>query len=1316
MRSFCLVLGLFFSYAWASPFRVMVDRSGEWECEWQAGDYRFDTAADGSVGVVLSELGRSDVPGDLSAPRLHALLALPKDVVWKAEVVQDSSELVQGVHWRRVPGYDTKTNRPVPVPAVDREGWSQDQVDGFRLVRMDFPLVVPAQGGVRLRRKVRLRVSWEGAARVPRGSPWAALVANPNGIRLTNPVAARAFATTAAKMEGQMVQVDAISPDPYSTSADGVVRLRGDSLIKAAGVAPGVSFRNIAVYAGVSDTLPSEMPDSIVAPSLKPIAIQHLDRNGDGLLDATDEIRFWVRGPNLWRAAAGDGIGWRYTINPYTLRRRYLVRLDASTPSPLLETGATGASPTSFATVPHPYWVGKPSSLLEKEVGKDTVTEMDLGKSWYWKSREGVGSFDCDLGRISMPGKATDSVVVQPVVVRNTWFKGGISAVASIGYKNGSSWSAAAAPGTWAAPGPTATGAEVRITSTANNMAVAGFQILYRRDPTLTDSGLIATPAVGSVSIAVPNGKECWVIEDGAATRLCTIRDGRLLDSAKTPNTWYAYFPKDPKSVPVALSAWTAPSQKHAVKDFNASLTTPVLVIAPTFLADLAEEYALHREDKSFQIRPMNVAIVRTEDIYALWGAGQTDPVAIRDCIRWAHDRWGVSHVLLLGGGHSDPRKLLGPASDVAVPQWEDHSVSTDDFFTYLGAGDPIATSDLHVPAVALGRVPAYTVAEARAWLDKLQIFEVPAKAEFGPWRNTVVIAADDMMQQKDPDGIEHTNQSELIADAMLRQRPWLRQEKLYMVKYPPNALDLKPEAARDFQALLNRGVVGVNYMGHGGMNILADESLLDIPAVDRTLVNKTRPFLFFAGSCTVGRNDVSDQKGLSEYLLVAAGKGAVAAISGTRTTFVGGNLTLSKEFWRAVADTNKTLTVGEALLAAKESFGPTGSNDVTPSGTYRNHDFYNLLGDPAMILIPGGIPVSLSGLPDTIAAISRIQLLGRAPKAAQIQARLDLKPINDSAPVVLRGQVTQRFHPTLKSMAVQQASVVSDSVKTTLAIPARVPFGDSATLRAYAWDPASRKDGGQILAPRLIRGTALSGGIESTGPSITLRPCDSSWSGGVPFVATAQIQLPFCLSVDLFDSSGISSESGPDEGVVFSVPGIREPWHPDLSQVVDFRHASAQLVIDSTLMPAGKTYPFEVLARDLMGNLSRSRLQVQVLAYTDYSLYEVFNSPNPVREGENTAFYFKVASEPDTNGTIDSRVQASIRIHTVSGKLVKVLRTELSKATQPRPKAVWDLRDAFGTPVANGIYPYTVVLRIPNETGTNSTELVRKGVVAISR
>jgi hypothetical protein len=846
-----------------------------------------------------------------------------------------------------------------------------------------------------------------------------------------------------------------------------------------------------------------------------------------------------------------------------------------------------------------------------------------------------------------------------------------------------------------------------------SDLAIEDYQVTYLRDLSGLDSALFPAPALGPVAIRAKDGVGCMVLENGLAVRTCKVSGGYLRDSVRVPGTWFALYPPSTPGIRPALAKWTDPVGSHVVKDFFASRKADVLVVAPRALLDVAEQYAKHRE-ASFQVRPLKVAVVAIDEVYDLWSGGMADPVAIRDCIRWASARWQTSDVLLLGAGHSDPRNVLGSSPESLLPHWQfldpssKSSESSDDFYAGLVSNGAWSGD------VAVGRVPARTLTEAQAWMDKLVVFEDPSKAEFGPWRNRLVFTADDMLQNSTFDGLNHTERVEKVVRSVDTARPWIRSDKVYLVQYPVNAIGQKPEAARDLQNIINQGVAGMCFLGHGGMGLLADEDLLDVPAIERTFKNSNTPFLFTAGSCTVGRNDLPNSRGLADALITTSGKGAFATVAATRPTYAPENEAFTTEFWTdLMSQSGGGLTLGQALLKSK--------NTATDAFGIANNARYILLGDPAMIPFPGGLSVSPDSVGDTLPAFSKLLFAGKSGTAGWVQSRIDIPQAIDS--VVLNypsgnttAQGKQVFYPPAQQFLSSQTVAAAAGYSSTVGLPARVPFGSYAYIKTYAWDTKTRRDGGAKSGRKLFWGTSTTGRSDLVGPDIAVRPCDSSWSGGLAFTKEARFPLPFCIAVDVKDTSGVSFDQGPDEGLVLSIPGVREAWHPDLRQLSDYRSATANLILDSTLLRAGSDYVLDVSARDLMGNLSRKR----VLLYPQYQaqagLYEVFNTPNPVKEGSSTAFYFKLTADADTNGAVDSRATASIRIHTVSGKLVRILRTELSNASSPLPRAVWDLRDSFGNPVANGLYPFTVMLRIPSVDGTGTIQRQAKGVVAISR
>lgn len=1118
----------------------------------------------------------------------------------------------------------------------------------------------------------------------------------------------------AVPLSGVVASFEMGDADVFDSREDGVVRITGEALAKELGLAlGGVSMANVAVWSGPGDTLSRLAGTSPVPPALRAIPIQRIDRNDDGIFDKDDEIRFWAHGPNFWKPDSSTELGWSHTIHPWSRTRRYLIRLDAPEGSPELGKAQSGRDPVAFSRVLQPVRVGRPMSRLERPAGEN-LDEKDMGNGWFWINTGDSGSTlrlpgptDSDL-----PGARSDTALVKfrkapSSVLTSYWDQ-----LNSVGIEGGAAWTRMntedALQSIWKGLFPGRGSRFALSLGKATKLGIQDYILAYERDLSGADSALFPAPSLGAVSISVKNAvSDCWVLEDGVAVRACSVGGGVLRDSVRVPGTWFALFPSSTTGILPKLAKWTEPSGANVVRDWSSTRKTDVLVVAPRSLLAVAQDYAAHRE-AAFQVRPMKVAILPLEDLYDLWSGGMTDPVAIRDATAWAKRNWGASHLLLLGGGHGDPRELGGSSGANLLPRWQFDKEDSDDFFggSLTGAGKE-ADSGL-----ATGRVPARTEAEARAWLDKLKIFEDPSKALFGPWRNRVLLSADDMEQAKVYDNMAHTMGMEVIGKIISGAKPWMRQDKVYLVSYPLNGIGQKPEAARDLQAVLNQGVVAMNYLGHGGSTILADENLMNAADIERTLKNRNTPFLFYAGSCTVGRNDQPNTRSLAEQLVVAGGKGAFAALAATRPTYDTPNDKFSQELWRNLVDGASSRTIGEALLVAKG----------LPVDAPLNNARYNLLGDPATVLFPGGIMPSLDSIPDTLAALSKVRFAGKAGAAKSLEARLEVLPVLDT--VYYRwvdgnskARVdSQVFFQSPQQILVALARTENGAYSVSPGLPARIPFGSRAIAAVYAWDSATRRDGGLVTGNKVFWGTASTGMQDAEGPSISIRPCDSSWTAGVEYGKEARIPVPFCLTVSVQDSSGISYEQGPDEGVVLSLPGVVDPWHPELRQGADYRDASAMLVLDSTMLAPGKSVPLEVSARDLMGNLSRRRLTLVGQQPVEVGLFEVFNSPNPVRRGESTTFHFKMFAEPDTNGSVDSRASASIRIHTMSGKLVKVLRSQLGSKAANLPRAVWDLRDSFGREVANGLYPYTVVLRVPSSSGVGTVQREAKGVVAISR
>lgn len=1251
-------------------------------------------------------------------PVAAATLALPPRGNWKIRVRRDSIILVPGSQWQRLRGFQGDFGDPVQVPSREITPWTEVATAQGKELRLSIPWAVPGSMGLDLATFLFVEVEFDGTGTAPLAPSVKRRVENPSGAAgfgVSGTIGGGRTSGSEASLlpEGnQVLVVEVTTPEPGDISHDGTVRLTGARIRSILGSFNGVDFSRVAVAAGFSGPIPLEMGPELPLAGPRPIPIRRIDRNRDGAFDDEDAIEFHAHGSTTWTddSLLSPGV-FSLSVHPWDRTRRYLVRLDAAEPSPEMGVGSIPVAPVPQASTRRPVWAGR-HKLLHEQAFKLESMDLESGVSWMWHWVDSKPLGPADLrhpASTDLPGLA-DSI--GRVVVRTVSTPPSDDAPITANGRASSFEASREFRSLWHVGGLRAKDNSWTWHHRAGETGFESYTIHYAFRPSPGSEIAFPAPGPGAFSMKIGGASSAdsfLVTEDGIGRRVVGLHEGFLVDSARMRNTWYHPLGRLAQA---KVSKWTPPTGKRvlAPSRFREALHVEMLVVSPDSFLDLATTYAEFRSDPR-RIRPMETMVVRADDVWELLGGGSQDPLALRDLFRLARARWGTSHALLLGGGHFDPRGLSG-APPAPLPVWEDGNVSTDAVLSYLDPGE-IARDRRKTSDIALGRIPARSRKEVTAWLDKIRRWEDPEIAVGGPWRNTFLATADD--QERPTNGgstesSEHTRHTEEILRAAAGTRAWLQSKKVYEVEYPMNAIREKPDAQRALLDQLNRGVAAMIYLGHGGYDVLSDERLLDTRSALLGLNNTAFPFLFFAGSCTVGRNDLGRQRGLSESLVTAEGKGAVAAVSGTRATFSEGNVLFGQAFWRYALRSTPTggpRTLGEAFQDALNN----SASDVL----YSNNAMYNLLGDPGMIPFPAGNPLDLRTPLDTLAALDVRVLSGHT----RGQVRLDLR----TRPIPRFSTYTIGSTPHVIPYTLPGRSIVSLSAQgrdgkyeARLLTPARIPFGDTVELHVYAWDPRTLRDSAVMVSNVILAGVGGRAPNDHEGPSIRILPCDSSWSGGIPFGKAAEIPVPFCLSIVMEDSSGISVSDDPDDGVLLSVPGSIQPWHPaGIEQGGNFSRAVTQFSLDPRTFKPGRTYPLRVFARDLMGNASSASLELHTRAPGEIGLYEVFNRPNPVK-GDLTTFHFKLLAESDSNGIVPQTLQASIRIHTLSGKLVRTLRTDLSTIGHPRPRAVWDLKDSFRNDVANGLYPYSVLLRVRDPGTRNWRQIERRGVVAVSR
>ena len=124
--------------------------------------------------------------------------------------------------------------------------------------------------------------------------------------------------------------------------------------------------------------------------------------------------------------------------------------------------------------------------------------------------------------------------------------------------------------------------------------------------------------------------------------------------------------------------------------------------------------------------------------------------------------------------------------------------------------------------------------------------------------------------------------------------------------------------------------------------------------------------------------------------------------------------------------------------------------------------------------------------------------------------------------------------------------------------------------------------------------------------------------------------------------------------------------------------------------------YSIRVKACDVHNNPGQGYTEFIVASNAELALQNLFNYPNPFTT--NTSFIF----EHNRPGEF---LDVSVQIFTVSGKLVKTIRTNvLSEGYRVNPNEItWDGLDDYGDTIGRGVYVYKV--KVQAESGYSAQE-----------
>ena len=263
--------------------------------------------------------------------------------------------------------------------------------------------------------------------------------------------------------------------------------------------------------------------------------------------------------------------------------------------------------------------------------------------------------------------------------------------------------------------------------------------------------------------------------------------------------------------------------------------------------------------------------------MYNEFSSGSPDPAAIRDFAKMYYDKAGADstlrpkYLLLLGDASFDYKDRLKNNTNY-VPAYENNfsldplsTYTSDDFFGFLDDNEDINSNTImtNLLDIGIGRIPAQTNDQAKAYVDKLINYTDPKS--LGPWRNEQTFIADDQ------DNNLHLNDAEEITNAAAATNPLFIQNKIYLDAYTQTSTPAGsryPDVNQAINDQVQNGTLIWNYNGHGSSPRLAEEVVLEKDIVD-TWTNTYRLPLFITATCDFAPYDNPAVNSLGENILL---------------------------------------------------------------------------------------------------------------------------------------------------------------------------------------------------------------------------------------------------------------------------------------------------------------------------------------------------------------------------------------------------------------------------------------------------------------
>lgn len=367
----------------------------------------------------------------------------------------------------------------------------------------------------------------------------------------------------------------------------------------------------------------------------------------------------------------------------------------------------------------------------------------------------------------------------------------------------------------------------------------------------------------------------------------------------------------------------------------NTANEADVIYLGSWDLLEGVEALAAHREAQGFKTK-----LVELQSVYNEFGQGIVKAEAVRDFLIYASENWARApkYIVILGDGTYDPKGYQN-----AVPQ--NHfpvKLMKGAAFNYGSDHWYVTKPDSEAPFAVIGRIPASTTAELRAYVQKVLDYEAGSAKQVSA--HFTLLADKAHYAGENFDAFSSNLKANIETWAATNSTELLSRTQLGDAQF-------KTQLSQSFDS-----ASVIHYMGHGAENMWADNTIFNTNDID-ALSNTKLPVVVAMNCLNANFYDPSVPS-FAEKLVMKPAGGAIVFWGSTSMTPPSVQAVYQNAFY-------------EQLLKTRSSIGDSVKLSKQQANTQAPHTeallSWTIIGDP---MVSAVLPTStISSAPPSKAA-----------------------------------------------------------------------------------------------------------------------------------------------------------------------------------------------------------------------------------------------------------------------------------------------------------------------------------------------------------